>query len=65
MESALGHHLPPDLARYMVEIAAATRIQAITRGSLAHIHRLPMGRYGFEAFGDGERACPMFAVPRL
>ena len=53
MESALSHRLPPDLARYIVEIAAATRIQPTARGSLARIHRRPMGRHGFEESGDG------------
>lgn len=53
MESALGHHLPPDLVQYILEIAVATRIQAIARGSLARIHRRPMGRHGFEELGGG------------
>ena len=53
MEGVLIRRVPSDLARYIVEIAAATRIQAIARGSLARIHRLPMGRHGFQKIGDG------------
>ena len=55
MESALRCCLPPDLARHVIEIAAATRIQASARASFVRIRRLPICRHGFEKtrFGKG------------
>lgn len=55
VESALRCCLPLDLARYVIEIAASTRIQASARASFVRIRRLPMWRHGFEKtrFGKG------------
>ena len=53
MEDVLRHRVPHDLARHIVQLAAATCLQAAVRRLLVRTRRLPACRFGFEQSDGG------------